>query len=83
MRRVGQVLRGQLSGQISEAVQAEYIDYATAKAAGQDLGRFRQNPPTQEVMPAPQDWSRFVCPTPIGDDYDGLSEKAIPLDTEL
>lgn len=52
MRRVGQVLRGQIpfSQQargtfVSDETKAVYIDYATSKAAGQSLLRFRPEPP--------------------------------------
>jgi hypothetical protein len=42
MRRVGQLLRA--GEYVQPDVKALYIDYSIAKAAGQDLSRFRPKP---------------------------------------
>jgi hypothetical protein len=58
MRRVGQILKGHLQPEslvdgvwfptvLTEAEQATYIDYATTKAAGGDLSKFR---PVETVL---------------------------------
>ncbi len=42
MRRVGQLVRE--GGELDEAMLGLYVDYSTAKAAGQSLVRFSQKP---------------------------------------
>jgi hypothetical protein len=70
MRRVGQILRGQIKTDepISEATMAAYIDYTTRKAVGQPLHGYAR----PEGLPV-----QTVSDTGVlnpGDDYDGLMD---------
>lgn len=51
MRRVGQMLRA--GEYVQPDIKAMYIDYSIAKAAGQDLSRFRPEPPVDELTESP------------------------------
>lgn len=73
MRRVGQILRGQLNVPrmlVDELTEAAYIDYATTKAAGGDLSRFSR------ATPVPAQPTDSVLDK-ITDDYDGLMDVTI------
>lgn len=70
MRRVGQVIRGQIDTDesISKAVEAAYIDYATTKATGGDLTRFSNKKPVEAPKTSTMDL--------ISDDLGGLAVEA-------